>query len=113
MEMDRVTKAFLSLVAVLIILSPVGILLVWNYDDAWGEWDVARVEHMVGQKLPGMEKLADAWNHAILPDYNVPGWEDKLHASMGYILSAVVGVALVLGFYYILVKFVAGKGLAS
>jgi len=111
--MDRLTKTLLSLVAALIILSPIGILLVWNYSGAWGEWDVSTVEHMVGQKLPGMEKLANAWNHAVLPDYNVPGWEDKLHASIGYIISAVVGVAVVLAVYYLLVRITAGRGPAS
>jgi cobalt/nickel transport protein len=106
--MDRLTKALLTAVAVMVVLSPLGILLVWNYGDAWGEWDVSTIEHMVGQKLPGMEKLSNAWNHAVLPDYNVPGWEDKLHASAGYILSAIVGVALVLGFYYLVVKLTSG-----
>ncbi len=108
--MDRLTKALLTAVAVMIVLSPLGILLVWNYGDAWGEWDVGTIEHMVGQKLPGMEKLSSAWNHAVLPDYNVPGWEDKLHASIGYILSAIVGVALVIGFYYVVVKLTSGGG---
>ncbi|WP_297476596.1 PDGLE domain-containing protein [Thermococcus sp.] len=111
--MDRVTKTLLAIVGVMIILSPIGILLVWNYSDAWGEWDVNTVEQMVGQKLPGMEKLADIWNHAVLPDYNVPGWEDKLHASIGYIISAVVGTALVIFLYYALVRFVVGKGASS
>jgi len=108
--MERLTKTFLVIVAVMAILSPLGILLVWNYGDAWGEWDVSTVEGMVGQKLPGMEKLAGVWNHAVLPDYNVPGWEDMLHASVGYIISAVVGIALVVGFYYMVVKIVgAGR----
>ncbi|WP_297471002.1 PDGLE domain-containing protein [Thermococcus sp.] len=111
--MDRVTKTLLAVIGVMIILSPIGILLVWNYSDAWGEWDVNTVEQMVGHKLPGMEKLADIWNHAVLPDYNVPGWEDKLHASIGYIISAVVGTALVMLLYYALVKFTVGKGTSS
>lgn len=105
--MDRVTKTLLAIVGVMVILSPIGILLVWNYSDAWGEWDVQTVEHMVGHRLPGMEKLSTIWNHAVLPDYNVPGWEDKLHASIGYIISAIVGTALVVLLYYLLVKFIA------
>ena len=108
--MDRVVKALLIVIGVMVILSPIGILLVWNSQGAWGEWDVSTVEHMVGHKLPGMEKLSTLWNHAVLPDYDVPGWEDKLHASIGYIISAVVGTALVVALYYLLVKFVVGKG---
>ncbi len=108
--MDRVTKTLLAIVGVMIILSPIGILLVWNYSDAWGEWDVNTVEQMVGHQLPGMEKLSEVWNHAVLPDYNVPGWEDKLHASIGYIISAIVGTILVVLLYYALVKFTVGKG---
>jgi len=110
--MDRVTKTLLTIVGVMILLSPIGILLVWDYDEAWGEWDVSTVENMVGHKLPGMERLADAWNHAVLPDYNIPGWEDKLHASIGYIVSGIVGTALVVTLYYALVKLV-GKGASS
>ncbi|WP_297536254.1 PDGLE domain-containing protein [Thermococcus sp.] len=108
--MDRVVKALLIVIGVMVILSPIGILLVWNSQGAWGEWDVSTVEHMVGHKLPGMEKLSTLWNHAVLPDYDVPGWEDKLHASIGYIISAVVGTVLVVTLYYLLVKFVVGKG---
>ncbi|NPA48131.1 MAG: hypothetical protein GXO14_05765 [Thermococci archaeon] len=103
--MDKVTKALLAVIGVMIILSPIGILLVWNYNGAWGEWDVGTIEHMVGHKLPGMEKLSGIWNHAVLPDYNVPGWEDKLHASIGYVISAVVGVTLVVALYYAVVRF--------
>ncbi|WP_297499040.1 PDGLE domain-containing protein [Thermococcus sp.] len=111
--MDRVTKTLLAIVGVMIILSPIGILLVWNYNGAWGEWDVKTIEGMVGHRLPGMEKLSEVWNHAVLPDYNVPGWEDKLHASIGYIISAVVGTALVFVIYYALVKFTTGGGAST
>ncbi|WP_456394772.1 PDGLE domain-containing protein [Thermococcus sp.] len=107
--MDRLTKTFLVIIGVMIILSPIGILLVWNYGDAWGEWDPGDLAGQVHEKLTGMEKLSNAWTHALLPDYNVPGWEDKLHASIGYIISAVVGVALVLGAYYGLVKLVGSS----
>jgi len=101
--MDRVTKTLLAIVGVMIILSPIGTLPVWGHA-AWGEWDVNTVEHMVGHRLPGMEKLSTVWNHAILPDYNVPGWDDRLHASIGYVISAMVGTALVVGLYYALVR---------
>lgn len=107
--MDKVVKTLLLVIGIMIILSPIGILLVWNYNGAWGEWDVNTVEHMVGHKLPGMEKLAGIWNHAIFPNYDVPGWESKLSASIGYIISAIVGTALVILLYYILVKFTVGK----
>ncbi len=109
--MDRVVRVLLIVVGVMIVLSPIGILLVWNYNGAWGEWDVQTVEHMVGHKLPGMEKLSTIWNHAVLPGYNLPGWENKLSASLGYIISAIVGTTLVVLLYYLLVK-VAVKGKA-
>ena len=111
--MDRVTRTLLAVVGVLIILSPIGILLVWNYSDAWGEWDVGTVEEMVGHRLPGMERLSEVWNHAVLPDYNVPGWEDKLHASIGYVISAIAGTALVLLLYYALVKSIKRRSISS
>ncbi|ENN95593.1 hypothetical protein J422_07002 [Methanocaldococcus villosus KIN24-T80] len=107
---DPLVKKFAYLIGAMIILCPLGILLVWNYGDAWGEWDPSEVAKEVGaSKVAGLLKLSGVWQYAILPDYNIPGWDDPLHASIGYIISAIVGVALCLAFYYIIVKLVYSK----
>ncbi|XRO77819.1 PDGLE domain-containing protein [Methanocaldococcus sp. 10A] len=103
---DPLVKKFLYVIIAMIILCPLGILLVWNYGDAWGEWDVNDVAEKVHTDISGMEKLSDVWSYAILPDYDVPGWDTPLKASIGYIISAIVGVILCLGAFYGLTKIV-------
>ena len=103
---DPLVKKFLYVIIALIILCPLGILLVWNYGDAWGEWDVNDVAEKVHANIQGMEELSGIWSYAILPDYDIPGWDDPVRASIGYIISAIVGVALCLGAFYGLTKIV-------
>lgn len=104
---DPLVKKFTYLIIAMIILCPLGILLVWNYGDAWGEWDPHELAEKVGaNKVAGMLHLADIWHYAPLPDYDIPGWDDPLHASIGYIISAIVGVILCFAVYFALVKFV-------
>lgn len=111
---DPLVKKFLYVIIAMILLCPLGILLVWDYGDAWGEWGPEDVAEKVGEdKVSGLLHLADIWAYAPLPDYNIPGWEDKVHASIGYIISAIVGVALCLGAYYILVKVVNPQASSS
>ncbi len=84
--MEPWLKRTLVALAVFIVLSPLGILFTWDYGDAWGEWGEV--------KLPnGKVWTPKSYFNAPLPDYNVEGWEDKLMASIGYWISAVIGVA--------------------
>ncbi|WP_457612456.1 PDGLE domain-containing protein [Methanocaldococcus sp.] len=107
---DPIVKKFVYIIVAMIVLCPLGILLVWNYGDAWGEWDPHELAEKVGvNKVAGMLHLADIWKYAPLPDYDIPGWDDPLHASIGYIISAIVGVALCVGAYFLLVKIVSPK----
>ena len=91
---DPLIKKFFIVIGVLIVLSPLGILITWNYGDAWGEWGVEDLADNVHADISGLESLSDVWAYAPLPDYDVPGWDDPTHASIGYILSAIVGVVL-------------------
>jgi len=76
---------------VLALLSPLGLLAAGT---AWGEWGADQIEDVVagGKALgfvpAGMEK---GWSlRALFPDYGVSGLPEWL----GYVLSAVIGVAL-------------------
>ncbi|MGN0056589.1 MAG: energy-coupling factor ABC transporter permease [Atopobiaceae bacterium] len=73
------------LLAVLIALVPLGLLA---SGDAWGEWSTEDVAASVGYTPAGM---SGGWEwHSMLPDYSLgalPDWA-------GYLVSAVVGVAL-------------------
>ncbi|MGN0287649.1 MAG: cobalt transporter CbiM [Atopobiaceae bacterium] len=73
------------LLAALMSLVPLGLLA---SGDAWGEWSTEDVAVSVGYTPAGM---SGGWEwHSMLPDYSLgalPDWA-------GYLLSAVVGVAL-------------------
>ena len=58
---------------------------------AWGEWGVDELRTMGLGFIPqGLQKLAGWWP-APLPDYGFP----RMGAVIGYILSAMVGIALI------------------
>lgn len=79
------TTPVLGLVPALIAATPLGLLAT---GDAWGEWAAEDLAEMVGYTPSG---LAGGWEwSSLMPDYTVgslPEW-------IGYILSAVIGAAL-------------------
>jgi hypothetical protein len=84
--MKRHTVLWIVL-AVLAVLSPLGLLAPGT---AWGEWGAEEFQDMLGYVPQGLERFAEFWR-APLPDYAIPGLGDV----PGYILSAVVGMGLV------------------
>jgi len=74
-----------ALVAALVIASPLGLLAT---GDAWGEWGLEDLAEMVGFEPAG---LATGWEwSSFMPDYSV----GALPEAAGYIVSAIIGVAL-------------------
>lgn len=75
----------LGLVFALVAACPLGLIAT---GDAWGEWGVEDLADMVGYTPAG---LGNGWEwSSLMPDYSVgalPEW-------IGYVISAVVGVAL-------------------
>ncbi len=82
-------KLIIAMIA-LIVATPLGILIVWGYGDAWGEW--SEVGNWVPQHF---------WN-APFADYDLSGWDSQLMASFGYIISAIVGIAAIIVLTYVL-----------
>lgn len=84
----------------LILLSPLGIMLpLWgNSGDAWGEWSMEEIAQLSGRIPEGMKHWGSLWQ-APIPDYSFFGWEKAslLHQSLATIVSALVGVSLLLG----------------
>ena len=75
----------IGLLGALVVLTPLGLLA---EGDAWGEWGVEDLSEMIGYTPAGM---ADGWEwSAFMPDYSI----GALPEVAGYILSAVIGVAL-------------------
>lgn len=73
-------------IAILIVLTPLGLLASGT---PWGEWGKDEFIGLIGYIPSGMEKFGDAWK-GILPDYELPGRGSPLF----YVVSAFVGSIL-------------------
>ena len=95
--MKTTTKFWIGL-AILIILSPIGLILPEHFKagSAWGEWGADEMQKLVGYIPQGLEKLSEIWK-APMPDYAFKGWEEKglSHLSFAYIISAIVGIGII------------------
>ncbi|MHA1584486.1 MAG: PDGLE domain-containing protein [Promethearchaeota archaeon] len=89
--MDSLLKKSLIVIGVLIVIVPIGILITWNNEDAWGEWGEVNDPNSNTTWTP------HSFFESLFPDYNVDGWSSKGMASIGYWISAIVGVILVMG----------------
>ena len=100
-------------IAILIVLSPLGLLLPEHFKagSAWGEWGADEMRELVGYIPKGLAKLSGLWQ-APLPDYAFKGWEEKgLPAlSFAYIISAVIGIVVVVLLALIIGKILSKKG---
>ena len=109
--MKTINKLWIGL-AILIVLSPIGLLLPERFKagDAWGEWGVEKVKELVGYIPQGLEKLSSLWI-APLPDYALKGSEGKglSHLSFTYIMSAVIGVMIIISIMFIIGKILSRK----
>lgn len=86
--MEEWMKKAWIVIGIFVLIVPLGILATWNYGDAWGEWG----EVHLGENETWTP--AEYSGGAPLPDYNVPGWENEFMASLGYWLSAVIGISM-------------------
>ena len=95
---------------ILMLISPIGLILpqVFKSGPSWGEWGLERIEKMLGFIPEGLKKTADLWS-APVPDYNLKFWVGKglAKSTVGYILSAGLGVGFI-----VLVTFLLGKVLS-
>jgi len=100
-------KSLIIIMALLILATPLGLLASGT---AWGEWDNEQVKAIAGFIPEGMEKLSGIWN-ALLPDYSIPGFGDGfMYSSAGYIISAIVGIMLIIAVMLATNLFIAKKG---
>ena len=75
--------------AVLVVLSPIGLLAPGT---AWGEWGAEEITALGFPSIPsGMAKLSTLWS-APLPDYDLSAIGNS---SIAYILSAITGIIVV------------------
>ena len=99
-------KPLYILIAVLIVLTPIGLLATGT---AWGEWGVDEMATLVsggtqlGYTPAGMKGGFEL--STLFPDYSMAGMPEWT----GYILSAVVGVALLVIFFKIVSSLMKDK----
>ena len=110
--MKITTKLWIG-ITVLIILSPLGLILPEHFKagNAWGEWGAGEMRKLVGYIPKGLVKLSSLWN-APMPDYAFKGWEEKglSHLSIAYIISAIIGVIIIVIAALIIGKILSKKG---
>lgn len=94
--MEKLLRNLLIGLAILIVLVPLGLLAVGT---AFGEWGPEELVEEAGlNAIPaGLENLAGVWS-APIPDYALATLgEEFLGLSIGYWLSAIIGVILCAG----------------
>jgi len=110
--MKLITRFWVG-IAVLIILSPLGLLLPEHFKagSAWGEWGADEMQKLVGYVPKGLEKLSSLWN-APMPDYAFKGSEERglPQLSFAYIMSAIIGIGIIVLVMVGIGKLLAKKG---
>jgi hypothetical protein len=87
----------------LVILSPLGLLA---QGTAFGEWSADDLQQMLGFVPAGLAHDAGLWQYSPLPDYGLAGVNSTLGSIMGYLLSAVIGIVLIVGIVYLFSKMI-------
>lgn len=109
--MKTITKLWI-LIAILAILSPIGLLLPDHFKAgaAWGEWGPDEIKELAGYIPQGLERLASLWC-APIPDYAFKGWEAKRlpSLSIAYIISAIAGTIVAAGLIFIIARLLGKK----
>ena len=110
--MKLTTKLWIGLLT-LIVLSPLGLIIPARFQagSAWGEWGADEMTKLVGYVPKGLEHLSSLWS-APMPDYAFKGWEEKglTHLSFAYIISALLGTAIIFLGVLLIGKLLVKKG---
>lgn len=83
-----------AVAALVVLLTPLGMLAA---GDAWGEWTPETVQELVGYVPAGFASVGATWS-APVPGYQLPSASEEssvAEQAVVYVLSAVVGIALV------------------
>jgi cobalt/nickel transport system permease protein len=90
---------------ILAFATPLGLLAAGT---AWAEWGADELKGMLGYVPQGLERMSDLW-HAPLRDYSIPGTGDIV----GYIISALVGIAVIGFLLWLLGRWISRKNIAK
>ena len=101
--MDKMTRNIIIVLAVLVILTPLGLIAA---GETFGEWGTDFLKEKLGYVPSGLQGLSGIWN-APMPDYGISGLGNTTIGSVvGYIASAFVGVIICIGVLYLLGRLV-------
>jgi len=109
-DMTTIKKLWIG-IGILVLLSPIGLIIpaLLGAGGAWGEWGLEEIKKLVGYAPQGMQKLSHIWKSPI-PDYTLAGRKQGLAVeSLGYVLSAIIGIAFTAGAVYLLAKLLGRK----
>ena len=96
--MDRTLRNLIIGLLIIAIVTPIGLIAA---GETFGEWSGDELVEKIGYAPQGIITL---WN-APLSDYGVPG----LDASIGYVISAFIGIALCAGIIYLFGMLIAKR----
>ncbi len=94
--MTSFQKKTLVILAVLALLSPLGIILPEQFKagDAWGEWSTETLQELVGFVPEKLKETAGLWQ-APIPDYNLGDETSSFTVqALSYVLSGAIGIVL-------------------
>ncbi|GAB4390726.1 MAG: hypothetical protein Kow0025_24690 [Thermodesulfovibrionales bacterium] len=102
--MTRFQKRLWAAIAVLALLSPLGLIVpeMLGSGDAWGEWAAETLRDLVGYVPRGLGRTSGLWN-APMQDYDM-GAEGGLLRSVLYVVSALVGIGAAAGAAYLVAR---------
>lgn len=96
-------RALLLPLGVLALLTPMGLIAPGT---AWGEWSLQELKTRLGFVPKGLAAAAEKWQ-AFLPDYSLPVLGgSRAGATLGYILSAAAGMAVIAGLVFLTFRLV-------
>jgi hypothetical protein len=89
----------------LILLAPLGLILpkLFRANGAWGEWGAAEMKDIAGYLPEGLKRISELWS-APVSDYAFTGWDKGVKSYVAYIISGLIGVALVAAVSYVVGK---------
>ncbi|MDF2880726.1 MAG: cobalamin biosynthesis protein CbiM [Clostridiaceae bacterium] len=88
-------KSLVILIVSLIILSPIGLIASGT---AWGEWNVNKIKDLLGFVPQGMKNGVHF--KSFMPGYSIMG----IHEFAAYIISALLGVTLIIILFKLIIK---------
>jgi len=95
-------KPLWAILLFILLLTPLGLIAAGS---AWGEWGSDKLNVMLGYVPEGLKNMENIWG-AVLPGYNISGWEKSpIKTIAGYIISAALGSTVIVGIIYITQNF--------